>query len=82
MPVCLPIEGVKSIDSFFQVVSNEGDVRVIKDGRSIIRCLAEEIDSISEEEGHSKLSARMQIARKELEDGCYSPFDEVISSLK
>ena len=82
MTVCVPIDKMRHTRSFLNLVSSEGEVIVTNDGNNVFRCISNSDSAISTSDAHRKLKSRMQVASKEVEEGKYLPFDDVIRSLR
>ena len=82
MPVCVPIRDLKDTAKFSNLIENENEVIVTKNGYTAFRCLSEEkYHELEMRIARAELKNRMDIAKHEIETGKYSPFDEFLETL-
>lgn len=83
MPVCVPVRDMKNTAAFTELVQNERDVTVTKNGYDALHCLSnEEYKLLQDEAVKARLLSRMMTAEAEIEQGDFADFDAFTSSIR
>lgn len=83
MAICVPVRDMKNTASFTELVQNEREVTVTKNGYDAIHCLSNEEYALLQEEAlKARLLSRILLAESEIEGGKFVDVDEFTASLR
>lgn len=82
MPVCVPLNELQHTGDFLDLVNSEGQVCVTNNGHSAFWCIRDSQLGTPSASASEKLKKRMELAKSEVELKKYSPFEDVIQSLR
>lgn len=83
MAICVPVRDMKNTASFTELVQNEREVTVTKNGYDAIHCLSNEEYALLQDEAlRARLLSRILLAESEIEEGKFVDVDEFTASLR
>lgn len=83
MTVCVPVRDMKDTAAFTQLVEDEREVTVTKNGYEAVHCLSnDEYRLMRDEVAKARLLSRMMLAQDEEGRGDYIPYDEFAASVR
>lgn len=83
MTVCVPVRDMKDTAAFTQLVEEEREVTVTKNGYEAVHCLSnDEYRLMRDEVAKARLLSRMMLAQDEETHESYVPYGEFAASVR
>ena len=83
MTVCVPVRDMKDTAAFTQLVEDEREVTVTKNGYDAVHCLSnDEYRLMRDEVAKARLLSRMMLAEDEEARGDHTTYDEFAAAIR